>query len=316
MRRAETTSSRGIPSYSLFLSESTGHPKTAGPTPSLLLVPSTGVVVQHASFPRATLVPSAFRSGEPAGFPSSSVDEASLVEPICVPIHPSVRAERIKRSWGTGLRIRPAPHSVRAGARWIRRCRWWRTVHGSRWYPAVLDAGQSADGAPWIVLEAPRGLSLTQWQQQPVPIQALVDTVMRAGQWLHAIHERGWAHHGVHADILFRTTDGLVSVFGWGSVGPVHAVRTGCRTFAAGVQEVGFQTDIAALARIVLHHPDVSAPPGATAHARWEDTPNCDPLALRSVLERAVCPTLSARWPDMAAFVAALEAWRAAGTAG
>ncbi|WP_224769521.1 serine/threonine-protein kinase [Nocardioides ochotonae] len=196
----------------------------------------------------------------------------------------------------------------------------------------VYDAGELDDGRPYLVMTyADQGTLADRLGVDGLgPAQAL-EVVCQVGAGLTALHEAGIAHRDVKpANVLFRSRPGpgapvlcaMVADLGLGKGLDVSSRLTmiaGTPSFVAPEQAQGEPLDaradqysLGALTFLMLagrtpyQHPTLQAaahpgPPPALSTAE-----RAYPEAVEAVVRRALAPDREDRWPDVAAYVAAL----------
>lgn len=180
---------------------------------------------------------------------------------------------------------------------------------------AVHDAGR--EGAiVYIAMELVRGRTLRAWLAEagaaPAP-EAVVDVLLEAGRGLAAVHKAGLVHRDIKPSNILLGDDGRVCVGDLGialaeSLARGDAAYAGTPAYMSPEQRarqgVDARSDQYAFC-LTVWEALTGALPGA-------DTPPPRPLpaALRTALERGLAERPDARWPTMAALLAALERWR------
>ena len=197
----------------------------------------------------------------------------------------------------------------------------------------VYDAGELDDGRPYLVMSyADQGTLADRLEIEGVtPAQAL-EVVRQVGAGLQALHERGVLHRDVKpANVLFRTLEdsgngtvrAMVADLGLGKALDVSSRLTmiaGTPTFVAPEQAQGEPLDpradqysLAALTYLMLSgrapysHATLAAAaaPAAPAPLSTPDRPFADEV--EAVVRRGLAVDREQRWPDIAAYVDALE---------
>src|SRR3954452_24079189 len=195
---------------------------------------------------------------------------------------------------------------------------------------SVYAAGEPDDGRPYLVMSyADQGTLADRLELEGLsPAQAL-EVVRQIGAGLQALHERGVLHRDVKpANVLFRTVDdqvrAMVADLGLGKALDMSSRLTmiaGTPSFVAPEQAQGEPLDpradqysLAALTYLLLSgrapysHASLAAaasppPPPPMSTAEWPFPP-----AIDAVVRRGLAPDRADRWPDVAAYVAALGA--------
>src|SRR4051794_13963391 len=199
---------------------------------------------------------------------------------------------------------------------------------------SVYDAGELDDGRPYLVMSyADQGTLADRLEVEGLTPAQAMEVVRQVGTGLQALHERGVLHRDVKpANVLFRTVEdsvdgavrAMVADLGLGKALDVSSRLTmiaGTPTFVAPEQAQGEPLDaradqysLAALTFLLLagrapySHASLAAaasppppPPMSTAEGPF-------PPAIDAVVRRGLAPDRADRWPDVAAYVAALGA--------
>ena len=203
---------------------------------------------------------------------------------------------------------------------------------------AVYDAGELDDGRPYLVMSyADQGTLADRLEVEGLTTGQAFEVVRQVGLGLTALHERGVLHRDVKpANVLFRTVDtreggggqqirAMLADLGLGKALDMSSrltVIAGTPSFVAPEQAQGERLDaradqysLAALTFLLLTG---RAPLHRTRRSRPRPTrgppPSCRRPSGRSrpeveaVVRRGLAPDREQRWPDVAAFVSALEA--------
>lgn len=199
----------------------------------------------------------------------------------------------------------------------------------------VYDAGELEDGRPYLVMSyADQGTLADRLEVEGLtPAQAL-EVVRQVGAGLQALHERGVLHRDVKpANVLFRAVEetgsasgavrAMVADLGLGKALEESSRLTmiaGTPSFVAPEQAQGEPLDpradqysLAALAYLLLagrapySHTSLAAAaaPGVVPALSTIERPF--PPEVDAVVRRGLAADREDRWPDVAAFVAALE---------
>ena len=204
---------------------------------------------------------------------------------------------------------------------------------------SVYDAGELEDGRPYLVMSyADQGTLADRLEVDGLTPAQTMEVVRQVGAGLQALHERGVLHRDVKpANVLFRTGDdsvsgatvrAMVADLGLGKALDMSSRLTmiaGTPSFVAPEQAQGEHLDpradeysLAAITYLLLSgrapyaHASLSAaaapapPPPLGTPAR----PFADEVD--AVVRRGLAVDREDRWPDVAAYVAALEAALAA----
>lgn len=217
-------------------------------------------------------------------------------------------------------------HHVRQ--RFLEEGRFLRKVE-SPYVVTVYDAGELDDGRPYLVMSyADQGTLAERLESEGLTPGQTLEVVRQIGRGLTALHVRGVLHRDVKpANVLFRTVDGRVQAMladlGLGKALDVSSRLTmigGTPTFVAPEQAQGErltaaadQYSLAALTFLLLtgrapyDHGSLQAaanpgPPPALSTAERPFPP-----AVEAVVRRGLAADPDDRWPDVAAFVGALE---------
>ncbi|HEU5039041.1 MAG TPA: serine/threonine-protein kinase [Nocardioides sp.] len=223
--------------------------------------------------------------------------------------------------------------------RFVEEGRFLRKVE-SPYVVSVYDAGELEDGRPYLVMSyADQGTLADRLEVEGLtPAQAL-EVVRQVGAGLQALHERGVLHRDVKpANVLFRTVDpstasgaegeaavrAMVADLGLGKALDVSSRLTmiaGTPTFVAPEQAQGEPLDpradqysLAALTYLMLSgrapyaHATLSAAASPVAPPPLSTPDRPFPPDVEAVVRRGLARDREERWPDVAAFVGALEA--------
>jgi hypothetical protein len=198
----------------------------------------------------------------------------------------------------------------------------------------VYDAGEFEDGRPYLVMSyADQGTLADRLQAGPLSVAQTMDVVRQVGAGLQALHDRGILHRDIKpANVLFRTVErpgaephvrAMVGDLGLGKALDVSSRLTmiaGTPSFVApeqaGAESPDARADqysLAALAYLLLTgrtpfaHTSLAeaANPGALAAASTPARPF--PPAVDAALRRGLSREREDRFPDVTAFVTALE---------
>ena len=225
-------------------------------------------------------------------------------------------------------------HHVRQ--RFLEEGRFLRKVE-SPYVVTVYDAGELDDGRPYLVMSyADQGTLAERLESDGLTPGQTLEVVRQVGQGLTALHVRGVLHRDVKpANVLFRTVDGsagpggtprvqaMLADLGLGKALDISSRLTmigGTPTFVAPEQAQGErlspaadQYSLAALTFLLLtgrapyEHGSLQAAanPGPPPALSTPERPF--PPAVEAVVRRGLAADPDDRWPDVAAFVAALE---------
>jgi tRNA A-37 threonylcarbamoyl transferase component Bud32 len=194
----------------------------------------------------------------------------------------------------------------------------------------VYDAGELDDGRPYLVMSyADQGTLADRLEIDGLTAAQALEVVREIGTGLQTLHERGVLHRDLKpANVLFRSVDGrvraMVADLGLGKSMEVSSrltVIAGTPSFVAPEQAQGEPLDpradlysLGALAYLLLagraafSHASLSAAaaPGPAPPLSTPERPYGDEV--EAVVGRALAADREDRWPDVAAFVSALEA--------
>ena len=221
--------------------------------------------------------------------------------------------------------------------RFVEEGRFLRKVE-SPYVVSVYDAGELEDGRPYLVMSyADQGTLADRLEVEGLTPAQTLEVVRQVGAGLQALHERGVLHRDVKpANVLFRTVDpatgsgpdgtvrAMVADLGLGKALDVSSRLTmiaGTPTFVAPEQAQGEPLDpradqysLAALTYLLLSgrapysHATLAAAasPAAPPPLSTPDRPL--PAEVDAVVRRGLSPDREDRWPDVAAYLDALEA--------
>jgi hypothetical protein len=194
----------------------------------------------------------------------------------------------------------------------------------------VYDAGELDDGRPYLVMSyADQGTLADRLEIDGLTAAQALEVVREIGAGLQTLHERGVLHRDLKpANVLFRAIDGrvraMVADLGLGKSMEVSSrltVIAGTPSFVAPEQAQGEPLDpradqysLAALTYLMLasraafSHASLSAAaaPGPPPPLSTEQRPY--PPEVEAVVSRGLAADRAERWPDVASYVAALEA--------
>lgn len=200
---------------------------------------------------------------------------------------------------------------------------------------SVYDAGELDDGRPYLVMSyADQGTLADRLEVEGLTPAQAMEVVRQVGAGLQALHERGVLHRDVKpANVLFRTVEdsgssttvrAMVADLGLGKALDMSSRLTmiaGTPTFVAPEQAQGEPLDpradqysLAALTFLLLsghapyRHASLSAAASPTAPPPMSTEGRPVPEAVEAVVRRGLAVDREDRWPDVAAYVAALEA--------
>ena len=200
---------------------------------------------------------------------------------------------------------------------------------------SVYDAGELDDGRPYLVMSyADQGTLADRLEVEGLTTAQAMEVVRQVGAGLQALHGRGVLHRDVKpANVLFRTVDdsahgttvrAMVADLGLGKALDMSSRLTmiaGTPTFVAPEQAQGEPLDpradqysLAALTYLLLsgrapyRHASLAAAaaPGPAGSMSTPERPV--PEAVEAVVRRGLAVDREDRWPDVASYVAALEA--------
>jgi hypothetical protein len=231
-----------------------------------------------------------------------------------------VAVKVLAENWSEDLAVR---------RRFLEEGRFLRKVE-SPYVVTVYDAGEIDDGRPYLVMSyADQGTLADRLEIDGLsPAQAL-EVVREVGTGLQTLHERGVLHRDLKpANVLFRAVDGriraMVADLGLGKSMEVSSrltVIAGTPSFVAPEQAQGEPLDpradqysLAALtylmltARAAFTHASLTAAaaPGPPPPLSTDERPF--PPEVEAVVSRGLAVDRADRWPDVASYVAALEA--------
>ena len=192
----------------------------------------------------------------------------------------------------------------------------------------VYDAGEIDDGRPYLVMSyADQGTLADRLEIDGLTPGQALEVVRQVGAGLRTLHERGVLHRDLKpANVLFRAVDGevraMVADLGLGKSMEVSSrltVIAGTPSFVSPEQAQGEPLDprsdlysLAALTYLLLTgrgafaHASLSAAaaPGPPPPLSSADRPYDDEVA--AVVARGLAVDREDRWPDVAAYLAAL----------
>jgi len=205
---------------------------------------------------------------------------------------------------------------------------------------SVYDAGELEDGRPYLVMSyADQGTLADRLEVGGLTPAQAIEVVRQVGAGLQALHERGVLHRDVKpANVLFRTADpstpspsegggtvrAMVADLGLGKALDVSSRLTmiaGTPSFVAPEQAQGEPLDpradqysLAALAYLLLAgrapyaHASLSAAAAPSSPPPLSTPQRPLPADVEAVVRRGLAVDREDRWPDVGAFVAALDA--------
>lgn len=198
---------------------------------------------------------------------------------------------------------------------------------------SVYDAGELEDGRPYLVMSyADQGTLADRLEVEGLTPAQAIEVVRQVGAGLQALHERGVLHRDVKpANVLFRTVDdggdgtvrAMVADLGLGKALDVSSRLTmiaGTPSYVAPEQAQGEPLDpradqysLAALAYLLLAgrppyaHASLSAAASPSAPPPLSTPERPFPAEVEAVVRRGLAVGREDRWPDVGAFVAALD---------
>jgi hypothetical protein len=201
----------------------------------------------------------------------------------------------------------------------------------------VYDAGELEDGRPYLVMSyADQGTLADRLEVEGLTPAQAMEVVRQVGTGLQALHERGVLHRDVKpANVLFRTVEpatdsgevtvrAMVADLGLGKALDVSSRLTmiaGTPTFVAPEQAQGEPLDpradqysLAALSYLLLagrapySHASLSAAASPSVPPPLSSPDRPFPGDVDAVVRRGLALDREHRWPDVMAFVDALEA--------
>ena len=217
--------------------------------------------------------------------------------------------------------------------RFVEEGRFLRKVE-SPYVVSVYDAGELEDGRPYLVMSyADQGTLADRLEVEGLTPAQTMEVVRQVGSGLQALHERGVLHRDVKpANVLFRTVDdsanggvrAMVADLGLGKALDVSSRLTmiaGTPTFVAPEQAQGEPLDpradqysLAALTYLLLSgrapysHATLSAAASPAAPPPLSTPDRPFPDEVDAVVRRGLARDREDRWPDVAAYLEALEA--------
>jgi len=199
----------------------------------------------------------------------------------------------------------------------------------------VYDAGELDDGRPYLVMSyADQGTLADRLEIDGLTSAQALEVVRQIGLGLTALHERGVLHRDVKpANVLFRTVESrdgepqvraMLADLGLGKAFDVSSRLTmiaGTPSFVAPEQAQGERLDprsdlyaLGALTHLLL----TGQAPFSHASLQAAAAPGAPPALsaagrefgadIESVVQEALAPDREDRWPDVATYVAALDA--------
>jgi serine/threonine protein kinase len=201
---------------------------------------------------------------------------------------------------------------------------------------SVYDAGELEDGRPYLVMSyADQGTLADRLEVEGLTVGQAMEVIGQVGAGLQALHDHGVLHRDVKpANVLFRSVEpaskgrtaevrAMLGDLGLGKAMDMSSrltVIAGTPTFVAPEQAQGEHLDpradqysLAALAFLLLAgrapfaHTTLAAAaaPGEPPALSTPDRPFA--AAVEEAVRRGLAPDREDRWPDVAAFVAALR---------
>jgi hypothetical protein len=231
-----------------------------------------------------------------------------------------VAVKVLAENWSEDLAVRQ---------RFLEEGRFLRKVE-SPYVVTVYDAGEIDDGRPYLVMSyADQGTLADRLEIDGLTAAQALEVVREVGAGLQTLHERGVLHRDLKpANVLFRAVDGrvraMVADLGLGKSMEVSSrltVIAGTPSFVAPEQAQGEPLDaradqysLAALTYLMLasraafSHASLAAAatPGPPPPLSTEERPY--PPEVEAVVCRGLAAGRADRWPDVASYVAALEA--------
>ena len=231
-----------------------------------------------------------------------------------------VAVKVLAENWSEDLAVRQ---------RFLEEGRFLRKVE-SPYVVTVYDAGEIDDGRPYLVMSyADQGTLADRLEIDGLTAAQALEVVREVGAGLQTLHERGVLHRDLKpANVLFRAVDGrvraMVADLGLGKSMEVSSrltVIAGTPSFVAPEQAQGEPLDpradqysLAALtylmlaARAAFSHASLAAAaaPGPPPPLSTDERPY--PPEVEAVVSRGLAADREDRWPDVASYVAALEA--------
>ncbi|GAA4749831.1 serine/threonine-protein kinase [Nocardioides endophyticus] len=232
----------------------------------------------------------------------------------------AVAVKVLAENWSEDLAVR---------RRFLEEGRFLRKVE-SPYVVTVYDAGELDDGRPYLVMSyADQGTLADRLEIDGLTAAQVLGVIREIGAGLQTLHERGVLHRDLKpANVLFRAVDGrvraMVADLGLGKSMEVSSrltVIAGTPSFVAPEQAQGEPLDpradqysLAALTYLMLasraafSHASLSAAatPGPPPPLSTEERPY--PPEVEAVVCRGLAADREDRWPDVASYVAALEA--------
>jgi len=197
----------------------------------------------------------------------------------------------------------------------------------------VYDAGELDDGRPYLVMTyADQGNLAERLENGGLDVAGSVEVVRQVGAGLQALHDRGILHRDVKpANVLFRsvddgtTTRGVRAMLGDLGLGKALDVSSrltmiaGSPSFVAPEQAQGEapgpaadQYSLAVISYLLLsgrmpwRHADLTAAASPTPAPPMSDEDRTFPEEVEAVVQRALRPAPTERWPTVTAYVEAL----------